>query len=59
MKGMKQRAKKGVYLGKSPYGYTIDSSTRKLVIHESEASVIMMIFQMYSQGDSFAKIKLI
>lgn len=57
MKGMKQKAKKGVYLGKSPYGYTIDSSTRKLVIHESEASVVMMIFQMYSRGDSFSKIK--
>lgn len=57
MKGMKQKASKAVYLGKSPYGYKINESTKKLSIIEDEAAVVTTIFQMYSQGDSFSKIK--
>lgn len=57
MKGMKQKAGKGLYLGRTPYGYTLDETTKKLIIDEEESKVVKIIFEMYSNGDSFATIK--
>ena len=57
MKGMKQKASKGVYVGRTPFGYQLNETTKKLDIDEGEASTVRKIFEMYSEGDSFATIK--
>ena len=57
MKGMKQKATKGKYIGRTPYGYVMDKDTKKLIINDEEAKFVKLIFEMYSKGDSFATIK--
>ncbi|MDW8802637.1 recombinase family protein [Clostridium sp. A1-XYC3] len=57
MKGMKQKAGKGLYVGRTPFGYFLDEDTKKLMVNEKEADVVKQIFHMYSNGDSFATIK--
>ncbi|MGF7184097.1 DNA invertase Pin-like site-specific DNA recombinase [Desulfitispora alkaliphila] len=57
IKGMSQKASTGVYVGRTPYGYIHNETTKKLEINVEEAKVVKMIFEMYSKGDSFATIK--
>jgi DNA invertase Pin-like site-specific DNA recombinase len=57
MKGMKQKAGAGKYLGRTPFGYTLDNSNKLLTINPKEAEIVEGIFRLYSSGDSFASIK--
>ena len=47
-KGMVQRASKGMYNGRVPYGYRIENG--KLIIKEDEAEVIRKVFELYIDG---------
>lgn len=31
MKGMKQKAEKGIYIGRTPFGYLLDENTKNLI----------------------------
>lgn len=57
MKGMKQKASKGVYIGRTPFGYSLNKETKRLKINVDEAKTIKIMFEMYSKGDSFGTIK--
>ena len=51
--GRLQRYKEGCWGGgKSPYGYSYDKATRKLVINESEARVVRRMYAEYVDGKS-------
>jgi site-specific DNA recombinase len=51
--GRLQRYKEGCWGGgKSPYGYTYDKATRKLVINEGEARVVRRMYNEYAAGKS-------
>jgi len=55
--GRIQRYKAGCWAGgKSPYGYSYNSKTRKLVINEAEAVIVRRIFQEYNAGKSMVYI---
>lgn len=56
MKGMKQKAGKGSYVGRTPFGYSLNETNKKLDIVPEEAKIVQLIFEMYSQGNSFATI---
>lgn len=47
-KGMVQRASKGMYNGRVPYGYRIENGN--LIIKEDEAEVIRKVFELYIDG---------
>lgn len=47
-KGMVERASKGMYNGRAPYGYRIENG--KLIIKEDEAEVIQKVFELYIDG---------
>lgn len=47
-KGMTERASKGLYNGRVPYGYRIENN--KLIIKEDEAEVIKKVFELYIDG---------
>ncbi len=42
--------------GRAPLGYSVDKVTRKLVIEESEAEAVRIIFKMYLDGYGYDKI---
>ncbi len=49
--GHYEMAKRGRWShGSSPYGYTIDGDTKKLIIVEEESKIVRMIFNMYLKG---------
>jgi site-specific DNA recombinase len=51
--GRLQRYKEGCWGGgKSPYGYSYDKKTRKLIINESEARVVRRMYSEYVNGKS-------
>jgi site-specific DNA recombinase len=54
MKGMKENALQCKHNGGiPPLGYDVDPQTKKLVVNESEAKVVRLIFEMYAQGKSY------
>lgn len=57
MKGLKQKAGTGSYLGRVPFGYNLNNDTKRLLINDTEAEIVKMIYQMYSNGDSLKTIK--
>lgn len=42
--------------GTPPLGYDVDKSTQKLIINESEAEAVKMIFRMYLNGFGYSEI---
>ena len=56
-KGMKENALKAKHTGgKPPLGYDIDPSTRELVINETEAEAVKLIFSMVIEGKGYGAI---
>ena len=53
---MKQAEKKKHNGGIPPLGYDVDPNTQKLVINESEAEAVRMIFDLYLQDVGYLKI---
>jgi site-specific DNA recombinase len=48
--GMERKAAKGKWKGgRRPFGYLVDKDTHTLLIHEHEAVVIRLIFDLYTQ----------
>ena len=46
--GMERKAAKGLWMGgKRPFGYQVDKAANKLVIDETEAPIIRLIFDLY------------
>jgi len=57
--GRLQRYKSGCWGGgKSPYGYSYNKETRKLIINESEARIVRRIYAEYVDGKSLFAISL-
>ncbi len=55
--GRLQRLKEGHWaVGPAPYGYDYNRETKQLVINESEAKVIRMIYDLYASGKSLGSI---
>lgn len=57
MKGMKQKASEGIYVGRTPFGYSLNQTTKKLEINKDEAKTVKKIYELYAKGNSFASIK--
>jgi site-specific DNA recombinase len=56
MKGMRENAYKGLHTGgKPPLGYDVGPD-KKLIINQSEADAVRIIFDMYLSGESYPKI---
>lgn len=56
-KGQRENAYKSMWTGGlPPYGYDVDSETKKLVINEHEAEAVRIIFKKYIQGDGYLSI---
>ena len=56
-KGLNENALKGRHNGgRPPLGYDIDPVTRKMVINETEAEAVRLIFAMYADGYGYADI---
>ncbi|GAV21563.1 recombinase family protein [Carboxydothermus pertinax] len=54
MKGMMENALQGKHNGGlPPLGYDVDPETKKLVVNESEARIVRLIFELYAQGKSY------
>lgn len=57
MKGMNETALQGKHTGGTPpLGYDVDPDTKELVINETEAKSVRLIFEMYDQGAGYNKI---
>jgi len=57
MKGLNVLADKCQHTGgKPPLGYDVDPVTRKLVINESEAEAVRLIYKLYLEGCGYDKI---
>lgn len=57
MKGMKETALKCMHTGGcSPLGYDVDASTKRLIINETEAESVRIIFKMFANGYSYSAI---
>ena len=55
--GRLQRQKEGHWAGgPAPFGYDYDKETKNLVINESEAQIIRMIYDLYASGKSLGAI---
>lgn len=55
--GRLQRYKEGCWAGgRTPYEYSYNTQTKKLVINMTQASIVRRIFEMYSTGKSMAYI---
>jgi site-specific DNA recombinase len=55
--GQKETASKGLHLGGlPPLGYDVDQSTRKYVVNEHEAAIVIKIFNMYVSGMGYKEI---
>ena len=56
-KGMKENALKGLHTGGlPPLGYDVDSDTRKLIINESEAAIVRLVFERVIEGVGYRRI---
>ena len=56
-KGKRENAYKGMHVGGvPPLGYDVDKSTMKLIINETEAESVKLIFSMYLEGQGYGKI---
>lgn len=56
-KGMKENALKGLHTGGlPPLGYDVDPETKKLVLNESEAVIVRLIFERVIEGVGYGKI---
>lgn len=56
-KGLKENALSARTTGGSPpLGYNVDKSTQKLIINETEAEVVKLIFKMYLEGCGYTEI---
>ncbi len=56
MKGMNERAHKGLFNGGTPpLGYSVDAD-KKYIINEHEAAAVRLIFEMYTSGYGLSKI---
>ena len=57
IKGLKETAYQAKHTGGiPPLGYDIDPCTKKLVINESEAEAVRLIYDMYSKGHGYSAI---
>lgn len=57
MKGMKETALKCMHTGGcSPLGYDVDASTKRLIINETEAESVRIIFKMFANRYSYSAI---
>ena len=55
--GRLQREKEGHWAaGRAPYGYDYNKETKHLVINESEAKIIRLIYDLYASGKSLGAI---
>jgi DNA invertase Pin-like site-specific DNA recombinase len=50
LKGQAAKAEMGQYPGRAPFGYAHDRETRTIVTHPAKASVVNLIFELYSSG---------
>jgi len=56
-KGMQENALKAMHTGgKPPLGYDVNPTTRKLVINETEAEAVTLIFQRVLEGHGYQEI---
>jgi len=52
MRGVLRKKKDGKYTGgRLPFGYTVDSKTREVIIDETQANVVRKMFKMYVEED--------
>ena len=57
IKGMRENALKCIHTGgKPPLGYDVDPETKKLVINETEAESVRIIYTLYSKGYGYSYI---
>ena len=57
MKGMRETAMQCRHTGGiPPLGYDIDPVSKKLIINESEAETVRLIYEMYSEGQGYSAI---
>ncbi len=46
--GMERKAAKGLWKGgRRPYGYQVDKTAKKLIIDETEAAIVRLVFDLY------------
>jgi len=50
LKGQVVKAEKGQYPGRALFGYAHDRETRTIVAHPAKASVVKLMFELYSSG---------
>lgn len=55
-KGMFEKARRGLRIGKAPFGYRYDKENKTLVVEISEAEKIRKIYSMYLSGNSITYI---
>ena len=49
-RGLKHKARMGIYPGVAPFGYQNDPSTKTVVVHRKNAKLVKKMFQLYATG---------
>ena len=49
-RGLKHKARMGIYPGVAPFGYQNDPSTKTVVVHRKNAKLVKKIFELYATG---------
>ena len=49
-RGLRQKARQGIYPGLAPFGYINDPITKTVVIHRENANIVRKIFETYASG---------
>ena len=49
-RGLKHKARMGIYPGVAPFGYQNDPSTKTVVVHRKNAKLVKQIFELYATG---------
>ena len=49
-RGLKHKARMGIYPGVAPFGYQNDPTTKTVVVHRKNAKLVKKIFELYATG---------
>jgi len=50
-RGLKHKARMGIYPGVAPFGYQNDPNTKTVVVHRKNAKLVKKMFELYASGN--------